>query len=99
MRIKRNKKWLPKLSISERINSYHVVNGILTHYNIQYDPYLCIGRCYIIRMTYYCIEFSNTMNLPWETYLVPKHKSRYSSVTKLKYYQILGNHNYWVIMN
>ena len=45
------------------------------------------------------ILYSDTMGLPWHTSLVPKVQPRYSTVTKFKYYPILGEHNDWVIMN
>ena len=38
------------------------------------------------------------MDLPWYPYIIPKNQPRYSSVTKFKYYPILGNHNDCVIM-
>ena len=38
------------------------------------------------------------MDLPWDTYLVPKYHIIYSSVTKCKYYPIIGQHIDWVII-
>ena len=87
------------MAISERRNPYHGVNIILTHYHIQCDPYLGLGRCAIIRIPCTCIDFRNSMDLLWDKYLVPKYKPRYSSVTKYKYYTILGKHNYLVIID
>ena len=46
-----------------------------------------------------CTEHINSMYLPWDPYLVPNYQLRYSSVTKFKYYPILGKHYNWVIMN
>ena len=37
------------------------------------------------------------MDLPWDPYIVPKDQPRYYSVTKFKYYPILGQHNDWEI--
>ena len=39
------------------------------------------------------------MDLSWDSFIVPKDKPRYSSVTKYKYHPIVGKHNYRVIMN
>ena len=39
------------------------------------------------------------MDLTWDPYLEPIHHPRYSSVTKCKYYPILGKHNDGVIMD
>ena len=75
------------------------MNVFLTHYHIQCDPYLGIGRCSIRIISCDFIVCINAMDLPWGPYLVPKDQSRYSSAKKFKYYPILGEHNDWVIMD
>ena len=39
------------------------------------------------------------MGLLWDTYLVPNYQPMPTSVTKLKYYPILGGSDYWIIMD
>ena len=39
------------------------------------------------------------MDLWWDPYIVPRDHPRYFSVTKCKYYPILGKYNYWLIIN
>ena len=73
-----------------RKNPYHVVNGVLTHYHIYYYPYLGLLRCDIIITPCDYMYYTNAMDLPWYPYLVPKYRPSYYSVTKFKYYPILG---------
>ena len=68
-------KWFPRFTIEEGRNTHHGVNGILNHYHRLCDPYIDIGRFYIIRIPYDCIEFMNIMGLPWDTYIVPKDQT------------------------
>ena len=78
---------------------YYGVNGILTQYLIRCDPYLGIEICAIRIIPCSCIDIRNAMDLPWGLSLAPKDQPRYSSVTKYKYYTILGKNSDWVIMN
>ena len=96
--MKRNKKWFSKWNIAEGINRYHSVNGILNHYIIRCDPYIGLRRFSIIRIPGACINFRNSMDLTCDPYLVPKDQIIYCSVTKWKYYPILGKQNDWEIM-
>ena len=73
------------------------MNGILTHCHIICDPYLGIGIYVLNIILCSYLYFRNSMDLPWDPYLVPRDKSRYYSVKKCKYYPILGKHNDWVI--
>ena len=70
------------MNIAEGRKPYHGVDGILPCYHIICDPYLGLGRFAIIKITCTCIDFRNAMDLPWDTYIVPKDQTRYSSVTK-----------------
>ena len=97
MKIKWNNKYFLKLNISAGRNPYHGVNGILTLYHIWRDPYFVLVRCTIVIIPCCFIEFINAVYLTWDTSLVTKYHQRYSSVTKCKYYPILGEHNYWSI--
>ena len=74
------------------------MNVVLTHYHIQCEPYLGIGWCEIIRIPCAFIDCSNFVDLPWDPSLLSKDQTIYSSVTKFKYYSILGKHNYSEIM-
>ena len=89
----------PKFTIEEGRNSYHGVNVILTYYCIRCYPYLGIGICAIRIIPCACLDFRNSIDLPWDPFIVPNYQPRYSSVTKYKYYSILGQHNYWLIMD
>ena len=86
------------MTITEGIKPYHGVTGILTHYHKICDLYLGIGRYKIRIIPFACIYFISDMDLPWDPYLVPKDQLKYYSVTKLKYYPILGKHNDQEIM-
>ena len=99
MKIKWNNNFFSKLIIVERRYPYHDVNRILTYYHVRYDTYLGIVRC-SIRIIYCAfIEYINVVDLLWNPSLAPKYNPIYSSVTKYKYYSILGKHNYWVIID
>ena len=63
LKIKRNNKWFPKLTIAEGRKPYHGLNGILTNYHIQFNPYLGLCKCSIRRIPYACIDFTNDMDL------------------------------------
>ena len=87
--MKWNRKWYTKLNIAEGRKPHHGVNGILTNYNIQFDPYLGLGISAIIIPCDF-IECRNAMDIPFDSYLVPKDHQKYSLVTRFKYYHILG---------
>ena len=95
---KRNNKQFTKQNIAEVRKPYHGVNGILTCYHIRCDPYLGLGRYEIRIIPSDFIELINSVCLQWYPYLAPKYQPRYSSVTQCKYYQILGKHNYWLMV-
>ena len=90
MKLKWNKKYFPKFIIVEGRNPYNGVNIILNKYHIICDPYLGIRRCLIIIIPCPCIYIINAMNLPWDTSLVPKDHTIYSSVKNENIIQ------YWV---
>ena len=81
------------MTIAEERNPHNGLNGILTQYHVRFCPYLGIGRCEIRRMPCAFIDHINSMDLPCDTYLVPKYQPRYSSVIKCKYYPVLGKHD------
>ena len=87
-----------KLTIAEGRKRYHSANGILTHHHIICDPYIDIRRFATRRIPCTFIDFINSMDLPWDPYIVPKDHPRYSSITKYKYDLILGKQNDWEIM-
>ena len=93
MKIKWSKKWFSKLTITEGRKPYHGVNGIFTHYGIRCDPYLGLGIFEMRIIPCACISFINDIDLSWDLYPVTKYHPRYSSVTKYKYYPILGQQN------
>ena len=74
------------------------MDGMLTHYYIIFDSYLDIGKFTILRTPWDCIDFRNSMDLPWDTSIATKDKPRYSIVTKCKYYKILVGNYDWVKM-
>ena len=82
------------MNISKGRKTYHGVNGILTHYNIIWDPYIGLGIFSIRRIPCDCIDLINSMYLPWDPYIVPKYQPIYYSVKK-ENYPILGKHNDW----
>ena len=88
-----------KMNISGVVNLYHGVNGILTCDHITCGPYIGLGGFKIRIISCSCIYCINSMHLTWDSYIVLKYQSRYYSVTKCKYYPILGKHNDLLIMD
>ena len=87
------------MTITEGRKLYNCVNGILNLYHIICYPYLGLGICTMIRITCACIYCINSIDLPWDPYLVQKDQPGCFSVKKLKYYPILGKHNDCLIIN
>ena len=75
------------------------MNIILTHYHIRCDTYIGINICAIRITPCDFIYFINDIDLIWDKYLVPRDHPIYYSVTKCKYYAILGQHNDCIIMD
>ena len=85
-------------TISEGRKCYNSMNGILSHYQIRCGIYLGLGRFSKGIIPYACIGCIYSMDLKWDTYILPQNHSRYYSVKNWKYYPILWKHNYWVVM-
>ena len=71
-----------KLTITEGRNPYNGVSRILTQYNIICELHIGLGIYLVRGIPCDCIDFRNTMDLPWDASLVPNDQPRYSSVTK-----------------
>ena len=71
------------------------MNGTSTQYQISCDPYLGIGKCKIKMTPYDYIGCRNSMDLPWDPYIVPKDQPILFLVKKRKYDQVLGEHKNW----
>ena len=82
---------------AERRKTYHGIIDILTHYHIICYPYLGLKIFTILITPWDFNNLLNAMNLPLDPSLVPKYHPKYASVTKRKYYPILGKHIDWGI--
>ena len=69
------------MTIAEGKKPYNGINGIWTQYHIRCHPYIVIGIIEIRIITCACIYFKNTMDLPWDPYLVSKDQPIYSAET------------------
>ena len=56
-------KCFSKLTTEEGRNPYFGVNGILTHYNIRYDPYIGLVKLTTIIFTEHCKEILTEYSL------------------------------------
>ena len=95
-----NNKLFPSLNVINGKIFPYASKGILRHYHYRYDPKLSPGIVAIIIITCSCHAFTYILSIFWGYKTKEEvNQPRYGKVYNCKYYQIIGCHNDFILMN
>ena len=60
-----NKSQSPELSFCYPHSKPHGARGLSKHYNLSFDPKLCMGICEILRIPCACVACTSILDKPW----------------------------------